>query len=59
MGKEQDLLLAVKSGDALLANKLLSKVKCNEMSEYSTNIIKKCMGLINSANGSFRRLCVL
>uniref|UniRef100_A0A671VR83 CASK interacting protein 2 n=1 Tax=Sparus aurata TaxID=8175 RepID=A0A671VR83_SPAAU len=30
MGKEQDLLVAVKSGDLLLAHKLLSKVKCNK-----------------------------
>lgn len=34
MGKEQDLLVAVKSGDLLLAHKLLSKVKCNKASEY-------------------------
>ncbi|XP_036936389.1 caskin-2-like isoform X2 [Acanthopagrus latus] len=30
MGKEQDLLVAVKSGDLLQAHKLLSKVKCNK-----------------------------
>ncbi|KAM6963632.1 caskin-2 isoform 1-T1 [Tautogolabrus adspersus] len=30
MGKEQDLLVAVKSGDLLVAHKLLSKVKCNK-----------------------------
>ncbi|XP_028263975.1 caskin-2 isoform X2 [Parambassis ranga] len=30
MGKEQELLVAVKSGDLLLAHKLLSKVKCNK-----------------------------
>ncbi|XP_055787229.1 caskin-2-like isoform X3 [Salvelinus fontinalis] len=30
MGKEQDFLVAVKSGDILLANKLLAKVKCNK-----------------------------
>ncbi|XP_034063848.1 caskin-2-like [Gymnodraco acuticeps] len=30
MGKEQDLLLAVKTGDLLLAHKLLSKVKCSK-----------------------------
>ncbi|XP_070304723.1 caskin-2-like [Salvelinus sp. IW2-2015] len=30
MGKEQDFLVAVKSGDTLLANKLLAKVKCNK-----------------------------
>uniref|UniRef100_A0A665X314 CASK interacting protein 2 n=1 Tax=Echeneis naucrates TaxID=173247 RepID=A0A665X314_ECHNA len=30
MGKEQDLLVAVKNGDLLLAHKLLSKVKCNK-----------------------------
>ncbi|KAM8836322.1 caskin-2 isoform 2-T5 [Spinachia spinachia] len=30
MGKEQDLLVAVKAGDLLLAHKLLSKVKCNK-----------------------------
>ncbi|KAL3967309.1 pre-rRNA-processing protein IPI3 [Sarotherodon galilaeus] len=30
MGKEQDLLVAVKSGDLLLAHKLLSKVKCTK-----------------------------
>ncbi|KAM6951183.1 caskin-2 [Aplochiton taeniatus] len=30
MGKEQDLLVAVKSGDLLLAHKLLAKVKCNK-----------------------------
>lgn len=34
MGKEQDLLVAVKNGDLLLAHKLLSKVKCNKTSEY-------------------------
>lgn len=34
MGKEQDLLVAVKSGDLLLAHKLLSKVKCNKTSKY-------------------------
>lgn len=34
MGKEQDLLVAVKTGDLLLAHKLLSKVKCNKTSEY-------------------------
>ncbi len=37
MGKEQDLLVAVKSGDLLLAHKLLSKVKCNKTSEYGSN----------------------
>lgn len=37
MGKEQDLLVAVKSGDLLLAHKLLSKVKCNKTSEYGAN----------------------
>ncbi|XP_031179779.1 caskin-2-like isoform X3 [Sander lucioperca] len=30
MGKEQDLLVAVKTGDLLLAHKLLTKVKCNK-----------------------------
>ncbi|XP_071403621.1 caskin-2-like [Centroberyx affinis] len=30
MGKEQDLLVAVKNGDLLLAHKLLSKVKCSK-----------------------------
>ncbi|XP_052329603.1 caskin-2-like isoform X6 [Oncorhynchus keta] len=30
MGKEQDFLVAVKSGDILLAHKLLAKVKCNK-----------------------------
>ncbi|KAM4624144.1 caskin-2 [Polymixia lowei] len=30
MGKEQDLMVAVKNGDLLLAHKLLSKVKCNK-----------------------------
>lgn len=30
MGKEQELLVAVKSGDLLLAHKLLAKVKCNK-----------------------------
>ncbi|XP_058476877.1 caskin-2-like isoform X2 [Solea solea] len=30
MGKEQDLLVAVKTGDLLLAHKLLSRVKCNK-----------------------------
>lgn len=34
MGKEQDLLVAVKTGDLLLTHKLLSKVKCNKTSEY-------------------------
>lgn len=37
MGKEQDLLVAVKTGDLLLAHKLLSKIKCNKTSEYGTN----------------------
>lgn len=37
MGKEQDLLVAVKTGDLLLAHKLLSKVKCSKTSEYETN----------------------
>ena len=37
MGKEQDLLVAVKSGDLLLAHKLLSKVKCNKTSECEAN----------------------
>lgn len=37
MGKEQDLLVAVKSGDLLQAHKLLSKVKCNKTSEYGAN----------------------
>lgn len=37
MGKEQDLLVAVKTGDLLLAHKLLSKVKCNKTSEYGAN----------------------
>lgn len=36
MGKEQDLLVAVKSGDLLLTHKLLSKIKCNKTSEYGT-----------------------
>uniref|UniRef100_A0A4W6EWF9 CASK interacting protein 2 n=1 Tax=Lates calcarifer TaxID=8187 RepID=A0A4W6EWF9_LATCA len=35
MGKEQDLLVAVKSGDLLLAHKLLSKVKCSKTSNFS------------------------
>lgn len=30
MGKEQDLLVAVKTGDLILAHKLLAKVKCNK-----------------------------
>uniref|UniRef100_A0A3P9AMM7 CASK interacting protein 2 n=1 Tax=Esox lucius TaxID=8010 RepID=A0A3P9AMM7_ESOLU len=30
MGKEQDLLVAVKSGDILLTHKLLAKVKCSK-----------------------------
>ncbi|XP_034050481.1 caskin-2-like isoform X2 [Thalassophryne amazonica] len=30
MGKEHDLLVAVKNGDVLLVQKLLSKVKCNK-----------------------------
>lgn len=34
MGKEQDLLVAVKNGDLLLTHKLLAKVKCNKTSEY-------------------------
>lgn len=37
MGKEQDLLVAVKTGDLLLAHKLLTKVKCNKTSEYAAN----------------------
>lgn len=52
MGKEQDLLVAVKTGDLLLAHKLLSKVKCNKTSEYGANrgqrdtwfsVITKCL----------------
>lgn len=39
MGKEQDLLVAVKSGDLLSAHKLLSKVKCNKTSEYGAVIL--------------------
>ncbi|KAM4525611.1 caskin-2-like isoform 2-T2 [Odontesthes bonariensis] len=37
MGKEQDLLMAVKSGDLLLAHKLLSKVKCNKTKLLGSN----------------------
>jgi len=33
MGKEQDLLLAVKNGDLPLAHKLLAKIKTNRNSE--------------------------
>lgn len=46
MGKEQDLLVAVKSGDLLLAHKLLSKVKCNKTSEYGTNRGRGINGLL-------------
>lgn len=35
MGKEQDLLQAVKSGDLLSTQKLLSKLKTNRNSEYT------------------------
>lgn len=34
MGKEQDLLLAVKNGDLPLAHKLLAKIKTNRNSEF-------------------------
>ncbi|XP_041744785.1 caskin-2 isoform X2 [Coregonus clupeaformis] len=37
MGKEQDLLVAVKSGDILLAHKLLTKVKCNKTKLLSSS----------------------
>ncbi|XP_041830483.1 caskin-2-like isoform X2 [Melanotaenia boesemani] len=37
MGKEQDLLVAVKNGDLLLAHKLLSKVKCNKTKLLGSN----------------------
>lgn len=33
MGKEQDLLLAVKTGDLLAAHKLLAKIKANRNSK--------------------------
>lgn len=39
MGKEQDLLVAVKSGDLLLVHKLLSKVKCNKTSKFGENSV--------------------
>ena len=35
MGKEQDLLQAVKSGDLLSTQKLLSKLKTNRNSKYT------------------------
>lgn len=35
MGKEQDLLQAVKNGDLMSTQKLLSKLKNNRNSEYS------------------------
>lgn len=35
MGKEQELLQAVKSGDLLSTQKLLSKVKTNRNSEFT------------------------
>ncbi|KAK7919105.1 hypothetical protein WMY93_010389 [Mugilogobius chulae] len=41
MGKEQDLLVAVKSGDLLLAHKLLAKVKGNKAS-----LAALCSGVI-------------
>lgn len=53
MGKEQDLLVAVKSGDLLLAHKLLSKIKCNKTSEYGTNISSECIVLLTTVNGRF------
>ncbi|KAM9715992.1 caskin-2 isoform 1-T2 [Menidia menidia] len=37
MGREQDLLVAVKNGDLLLAHKLLSKVKCNKTKLLGSN----------------------
>ncbi|XP_014825685.1 PREDICTED: caskin-2-like isoform X4 [Poecilia mexicana] len=37
MGKEQDLLVAVKNGDLLQAHKLLSKVKCNKTKLLGSN----------------------
>ncbi|XP_023805125.1 caskin-2 isoform X4 [Oryzias latipes] len=40
MGKEQDLLVAVKNGDLLLAHKLLSKVKCNKTNRKHTPLTK-------------------
>lgn len=47
MGKEQDLLVAVKSGDLLLAHKLLSKVKCNKTSEYAANRGSGIVGFVS------------
>ena len=43
MGKEQDLLQAVKSGDLLSTQKLLSKLKTNRNSEYTDAFILKCL----------------
>ncbi|XP_013879480.1 caskin-2 [Austrofundulus limnaeus] len=37
MGKEQDLLVAVKNGDLLQTHKLLSKLKCNKTKLLGTN----------------------
>lgn len=45
MGKEQDLLVAVKNGDLLQAHKLLSKVKCNKTSEYEARSDRLCSGV--------------
>lgn len=47
MGKEQDLLVAVKTGDLLLAHKLLSKVKCNKSSEYGAKRSKGIHGFVS------------
>jgi len=41
MGKEQDLLQAVKTGDLQSAQKLLSKLKANRTSEYTRALILK------------------
>ena len=46
MGKEQDLLVAVKSGDLLLAHKLLSKVKCNKTSKYGAHRGRGIVGFL-------------
>lgn len=53
MGKEQDLLVAVKSGDLLLAHKLLSKVKCNKTSEYGANSGREIYSFVLLSNFVF------
>ena len=46
MGKEQDLLVAVKTGDLLLTHKLLTKVKCSRTSESNLSLTVRTIVLL-------------